>query len=210
MKQTTLIITTFLCLNFCLSQTQKKVINGIEFEIITTSVDEDQQTDFIELYRNDKKLLQHTLYDSDGDCSSENIELGTHKITDNTLIFYSYWASADRMMKNIYPYGFRKQIYYVTPKGTVSLESSQLYIEAYVDEWHVHQGMQYLNNKPKTNEEKESLKDYILKAEQMYDGHFVFGENKSVLENEVRQELAEAITENTKYWKAVYGENCKM
>ena len=210
MKQTTLIITTFLCLTFCFSQTQKEVINGIEFKIVTVSVDEDQQTDFIELYRNDKKLLQHTLYESDGDCSSENIELGAYKIIDNRLIFYSYWASADRMMKNIYPYGFRKQIYYVTPKGSVSLENSQLYIEAYVDEWNVHQGMQYLNNKPKTNEEKAYLKDYILKAEQMYDGHFVFGENKSVLENEIRQALAIAITENTKYWKAVYGDNCKM
>ncbi|WP_168800698.1 hypothetical protein [Psychroserpens sp. NJDZ02] len=53
-----------------MSQTQKEVINGIEFKIVTVSVDEDQQTDFIELYRNNKKISYHTLYELDGDYRS--------------------------------------------------------------------------------------------------------------------------------------------
>ena len=119
MKQINLIITIFLFINFGFSQTQKKVINGIEFKIVTISIDENEQTEFIELYRNNKKILTHTLSEFDGDCSSENIELGTYEIMDSNLIFYSYWASGDRMMKNIYPFGFRKQTYSINEKGFI-------------------------------------------------------------------------------------------
>ncbi|GAA3521685.1 hypothetical protein GCM10022393_40140 [Aquimarina addita] len=210
MKQINLLITIFLCINFGFSQTVKKIINGTEFKIITVTINENEQTEFIELYRNNNKLLTHILSNFDGDCSSENIELGEYEIKDSKLIFYSYWASGDRMMKNIYPYGFRKQIYLVNEKGFVSLESSKLYIETYVDEWNEHKGMKFLKIKPKTDSETELMNDYISKAEKMYFGNFVFGDHKNILENEVRKKIGETIIENTKYWKEVYGENCRM
>ena len=209
-KQINLLITISLFVNFCFSQTEKKVINGIEFKIVTVSIDENEQTEFIELYRNNKKILTHTLSEFDGDCSSENIELGTYEIKDSNFIFYSYWASGDRMMNNIYPFGFRKQTYSINENGLIRLESSKLYVESYVDEWNEHKGMKYLKIKPKNGSETDLLNDYISKAEKMYSGNFVFEDNKDALENEVRKKIGETIIENTKYWKEVYGENCRM
>ena len=210
MKHLYIILTTFIVVNFSFSQTQKEVINGIEFKIVTISIDEEEQTEFIELYRNDKKILTHTLSKFEGDCSSENIELGSYELSGSKLIFYTYWASGDRMMHNIYPYGFRKQIYAVDNNGLVHLERSKLYIESYLDEKYIHKGLKYLRTKPKTPKEKKWLNDYIVKAAKMYKGDFVLGDNKDLLEQEVRKKIGKTITENTKYWKEVYGNNCRM
>ena len=209
MKRIYFLIIIFI-VNLGFAQTTIKVINGVPFKIVTVSIEGEEQLEYIALYRNDKKILTHTIAKFEGDCSSENIELGDYKIVGTQLIFYTYWASGDRMMKNIYPYGFRKQIYSVDANGIVSLESSKLYIESYIDAWNEHKGLKYLKNKPKTAEEIELLNDYISKAEKMYKGDFVLGKNKDRLEAEVRKNIGEVITENTKYWKEVYGGNCKL
>ena len=89
MKQVTLLIITLLfTLNFGFSQTQKKVINGVEFKIVTVLKNAKEQSECIEIYRNNKKLLTHILSIFDGDCSSENIELGEYEINDSTITFY--------------------------------------------------------------------------------------------------------------------------
>ena len=211
MKQKYLLIITLLFIsNFGFSQTQTTEINGIDFKIVIVSKNEYEQTEFIEIYRNNKKLLSHTLSNFEGDCSSENIELGTYEIKDDSIIFYSYWASGDRMMKNIFPFGFRKQVYSVNKNGLVNLESSSLYIETYVDDYCKHKGMDFLENKPKSEIEQALKNDYISKAEKMYFGKFVFGKDKIALETEVRNRIGKTIVENTKYWKDLYGENCNM
>lgn len=65
-------ILLFFISNFGFSQTQKKMINGVVFKIVTISNDA-EQTETVVIYRNDKKLLTHILSRFNGDCSSENI-----------------------------------------------------------------------------------------------------------------------------------------
>jgi hypothetical protein len=196
--------------NLSFGQVEKKIINGTEFKIITFEKNDTEQTEYIEIFRNNKKLLSHTISDFDGDCSSENIELGDYQIIDSSIIFYSYWASGDRMVKNIYPYGFRKQIYSVSDNGTLLLKESEIYIENYVDSWSAHEGMKYLKQDPNSQTEIKLLKDYITKVETMYSSNFVSGKSKIELEKYVRNKLKDRIIENTKYWNEVYGENCNM
>lgn len=205
-------ILSFLILftNLSLAQSEEKIINETKFTVKTISRNDTEQTDYIELYRNNKKLLSHTLYDSDGDCSSETIELGGYDIKQDTLIFYSYWASGDRMNKYIYPYGFRKQIYNVADNGVLNLVQSQLYIETYIEDWKTHKGMKYLLSEPKTENEKALLKDYVSKVEKIYAADVVFGKEKDTLEIEVREKLKDEIYAATSYWKEAYGENCKL
>lgn len=194
--------------NLVISQTQTKIINGTTFKIVAVS-NEEKQTEYIEIYRNDKKILAHITSRFDGDCSSENIELGAYEIKDASFVFYTYWASADRMQHNRYPFGFRKQVYAVKKNGKVHLTSSKLYIESYVgDDWEVHKGMKYLKIEPQTAAEANLLKDYISKAEKEYFGNFVLGKNRDALEKEVRKKIGNLIFENTKYWEEVYGKNC--
>jgi len=194
--------------NLIISQTQTKIINGTTFKIVTVS-NEEKQTEYIEIYRNDKKILTHITSRFDGDCSSENIELGAYKIKDASFVFYTYWASADRMEHNKYPFGFRKQVYTVKKNGKLHLTKSKLYIESYVgDDWELHKGMKYLKIEPQTAAEANLLKDYISKVEKKYFGIFVLGKNRDVLEKEVRKKIGNLIFENTKYWEEVYGKNC--
>ena len=146
----------------------------------------------------------------DGDCSSENIELGDYEISNNNLTLYTYWASGDRMQKNIYPFGFRKEIYTFKKEGTIELEQSNIYIEDYVDSYTAHEGIKLLKNASVSETECKLIEDYTSKAEKMYDSHFVVGTEKENLEHSVRTKLKSKITENTSYWKEVYGDNCNM
>ncbi len=195
---------------FSYGQNEIKMINGTEFKLTTIEKNDTEQIEFIEIVRKNKKLLSHTIANFDGDCSSENIELGGYEIKESSIVFYSYWASGDIMGKNIYPYGFRKQIYSVDEKGTLLLEKSEIYIENYLDDWSVHEGIKYLNKELNSKSELKLLNDYISKAESIYSSKFVLGNNKIKLENYVRNKLKKVIEENTKYWKEIYGENCNM
>ncbi len=190
------------------SQNKVKIINGIEFEFKERTVDDLEQADYIELYRNGKKILTHTNFKTDGDCSSENLELGTYKIQGDKIYFYSYWASGDRMQKNVYPYGFRKQVYKVKENGEVTATNSVLYIESYVDSFNKPEAINYLDKKKKTATEIQKVKEYYSIIEKEYEGKFVVNKTKNKLEEEVRKMLKKEIKMNTKYWKEVYGANC--
>lgn len=212
MKKNKAILIIFLVLiyNLCLSQSEVKLINGQKFTINTVSINDTIQTEFIEIYRNKKKLISHILLNNEGDYSSENIEIGDYDIIVDSIIFYSYWTSGDRMGKNIYPYGFRKQTYQVSNDGSLNLVKSELYIETYVNNWTTHKGMKYLFNAPNAENAKTLFKDYVAKAEKMYSGSFVFGKEKDNLEIEIREKLKNKISAETNYWEEVYGQNCKI
>ena len=196
--------------SFCFAQKKVVLINAIEFNIDTTVVNDTVQTQFFDLYKDGKKVLTHILSDFDGDCSSKNIELGAYEIEGDFIILYSYWASADRMGKNIYPYGFKKQVYFVNSKGVILQKSSEIYIESYVDSWSKHKGINFLNKEPSTPQELAELEDYVSKAEVIWEGYFVRGKNKDDLEKQVRAKLKSEISNNTSYWAEVYGDNYKM
>ncbi|MBO0592502.1 hypothetical protein I2486_13935 [Cellulophaga sp. E16_2] len=204
-----LILLILLLPKLSISQVERINIQGKIVEFRTTSTNEDTQTETLTLFTGDKELASLILSDFDGDCSSENIELGTYKIIENSIIFYSYWASADRMQKNTYPYGFRKEQYRFDTNGELVLKATELYIETYVDDWTVHQGMTFLNTNPKSEHDLNLKNDYIAKAENMYQSHFVLGTEKQKLEQEVRKVLAAEIKKNTGYWAEVYGKNSK-
>ena len=113
------------------AETQNIQINQNNFELKTVlnQDDVDLLRKDIELYRNNQKLLTHTIYSTSGDCSISQIELGDYEVKDNNIIFYSYWASGDRQGLWTYPYGVRKQTYTVDAKGKVKLVSAVLYVE---------------------------------------------------------------------------------
>lgn len=176
-----------------------KNINGHQFEIVYKVDNKYTQRDFIELYRGKKKILIHTIFEINGDCSSETIELGTYKIKGNKLIFYTYWAGADRLPLGAFPYGFRKQIYNVTKNGKVNILKSIIYIEGH------NQAQELLRKKNLSEEEKHQLNKYIKICEREYLGQFVREQEKQKLEQEVRTILKEEIEFKTGNWtKEVY------
>ncbi|MBJ2175859.1 hypothetical protein JBL43_16515 [Aureibaculum sp. A20] len=208
MKKAYYVLFLVLFCTYAAAQEEKVLINGHHFKFVQTVVNDTLQADFIEIYKSNKKIITHTHSHFDGDCSSENIELGTYQIKENTIFFYTYWASGDRMNKNIYPYGFRKQTYKVANNGKVTLRSSIIYVKDYVDAYAEHKGMQFLDTVTNSANDQKLLNDYVSKVEEMYSSKFVFGKQKETLEKEVRTLLKNEIKENTGYWKEVYGDNC--
>ncbi len=219
MKLETLIILIFITFStFVLGQTVKIEINRTFFSFKQVKLDtiESAENEILELYRNDKKLLTHTLFKEDGDCSSIHIQLGNYKVEGNKIIFYSYWAATDRMPGSILPFGFREQIYSVDSLGTLKLTESKIYIENYTTSgtpnfleengWR-HKGLKHLTEHPKNDYEQRLLNDYILNIEKEYNAEFVLNEEKNVLEKKVRESLKEKIEKYTGNWTEgeVYG-----
>ncbi len=194
-------------------QTKDFKINGVTFTFKEVN---EESNKFLELYRGDNRLLTHTIFKEEGDCSSIHIQLGKYKITGSKIIFYSYWGSTDRMPNLILPFGFRKQIYSVDSAGVLKLIDSQIYMENYVktknkefleeNGWK-HKGLKYLNNTTKNEFEQRILDDYIKNIENEYNANFVLNEKKEELEKKVRNILKKEIKEHTGYWKEgeIYG-----
>ena len=171
------------------------------------------------VYRDKKKLLTHTIYKNDGDCSSVSIELGNYKVSGKEITFYSYWASADRQGLILMPFGFRKQIYRLDENNKLQIKENKIYIEDYVDktvgkekfyeEQNTirHIGRIYLNELPKTNFQLIARNDYINSIEKIYKAKFVLEKEREVLEDEVRSELKAEIALNTDGWsdKEIWG-----
>ncbi len=207
------IITYLLCINLS-GQSNHFTINNVEFHFETEKIDTLEGAEFetATLYRNDKKLLTHTLIRQEGDCSSVSIELGKYVIDDAKIIFYSYWAIADRMPSRLIPFGFRKQVYTVDRAGKLNLINSVIYIEDFIENqlgkdkfyhpknnW-FHIGLDYLNQPTKNEFEKEALQDYIQTIEKKYNSKFVLNKEKELLESEVRAKLDKQIEQNTGNW----------
>lgn len=195
-------------------QHKELVVNTQKFHIEikkgNTSNVFDEET--IHLYRGNQELLTHTVFKEEGDCSSISVELGTYKTTANSIIFYSYWTTADRMPTFVVPFGFRKQIYSVDKNGKLALVKSEIYMEDYLqknaeneriyqqNEECKHLGLPFLHEKPKTSFQQSALKNYIKNIEEKYHSRFVSGKEKKSLEAEVRQAMKTEIAENTSDW----------
>lgn len=193
-----------------MGQTKEVVIKDAKFKFVTTKLNDTLQKDFIVVYKAKKKVLEHTIYHSDGDCSSENLQLGTYEIKGAKIILYSYWAGADRMGKNMYPFGYKKQTYIVNSKGTIALEKSIIYVEDYVDSYEKPKAINYLYQTPKNAKERNELKRYVAEIEKIYEGNFVTGKELDKLAKEVNTKLKSEIKEHTSSWKEIYGVNCKL
>lgn len=199
----------FLCFSSLLCQTKEVVIKEHTFNFITTTINADQQKDYVTVYKEGSKLFEHILYESDGDCSSENLQLGSYEIKESSIILYTYWASADRMGKNIYPFGYKKQVCIINTDGTITIEKADIYVESYVDSYKEHKGMVFLHKSPRTVIEYALLKEYITAIEKMYMGNFVTGKELNKLAKDVRVELKTKIETHTRFWKEVYGKHSK-
>ncbi len=212
MKIETLIISIFLMFStFAFGQTKKVEINGILFSFKQIKLDtlESAENEIVELYRNGKKLLTHTMFKEEGDCSSTHIQLGKYKVDKNKIKFYTYWAATERMPGLILPFGFREQIYTVDSLGILKLSESKIYIENIVSSenkifleengWK-HKGLKYLNKVTKSKYEKRLLDDYIKNVEKEYNSKFVLNDNRDELEKKVRSIMEKEIEKYTGNW----------
>ncbi len=212
MKLETFIILIFTIISsFGYGQTKEIEVNGTLFLFKQIELDtlESAENKVLEVYRNEKKLLTHTIFIEEGDCSSINIQLGNYEIEANKVVFYSYWAATDRMPNSILPFGFRKQIYSVDSLGILKLTEAKIYIENYINSenkmfleengWK-HKGLKYLNIPVKNEYERRLLKDYITNVENEYNTEFVLGKAKDKLEKKVRDKLKAEIKKYTGNW----------
>ncbi|WP_335990847.1 hypothetical protein [Acinetobacter bereziniae] len=198
------------------AENQNLKINQTVFELKSASNQDDVDLirNDIELYRHGKKLLTHTLYATSGDCSITQIEVGDYAVKDNQIIFYSYWAAADRQGIWSYPYGVRKQTYTVDAKGNVKLVSALLYVEDVMDDplkINPDEGyLQFLHHPPKTKQQQRILNDYVQTMQTQYKGRFVHGQERALLIKEVKTRLAKQIARETQGWKEQFGNNARM
>ena len=179
------------------------------FKKVTLDSWEENKNVQVALYRNGKKLLTHTLFHHDGDCSSYQVQIGNYMIKENKIIFHSYWAATDRMPSSILPFGFREQIYTVDSSGIVRLTEAKIYLEemifseyeSYIEDggWG-HKGFKYLNKTPINKYEERLLADYMKGIEKEYNADFVLGNEKKGLEGRIRSSLKKEIDEHTGKW----------
>ena len=201
-----MLVLTFLPL-FCFGQ-QKVTTHHIPVEFKTVT-DNALSSEAVEVYRDSQKIHSHTLYLFDGDCSSEFIELGTYELTENTVIFYSYWASADRMRSPLLIFGARKQVYEITSEGELKIKKAEIYLEDYMSAWEIDKELSFLLTPKRSTEQETQLKAYIKIIERDYQAVFVL-KNKDALLHEVRGKLKDKISEATRNWDEFYHENVKM
>lgn len=181
----------------------KLMVNDTEFVIKQIENEDEFSGANIELYRNNRKLLTHTLLYSSGDCNSETVELGVYKVIDNTIVFYSYWAlSGDAPVS---PYGVRKQVYEVDENGRLALSYSRIYLEATRAGWGQddYEGVSYMYEEPSDDREREMLSKYKKAVERDYNARFVRnGSEKQQLFDEVRLVLKKEIDKATSGWES--------
>ena len=200
--------------SFAHAQTIQINHQAFELKTVMKETEESFERQEIELYRDDHQLLSHTLRLETGDCSIVSIELGDYEVKNNQIIFYSYWASADRQGLWMYPYGVRKQVYVVDAKGTVKLLSSVIYVEDIIGDLlksnPQEEYLQFLHTEAQTEQQRRSLNHYIQMIQKKYKAKFVDGQERALLLKEVKTKLAKQITTETKDWKEMYGSSAKM
>lgn len=160
----------------------------------------------LELYRNGKKLLTHTMTYIEGDCNSETVELGAYKIGKNEITFYSYWAlQGDAPVS---PYGVRKQVYNVDNNGRLRRTHSTIYLEAMRSGWGKddYQGVDFIYENPTNESEKKLLDNYKKAIERDFHATFILSDsNKKLLFEEVRTILKDKIDKATSGWEELGG-----
>lgn len=220
LKSIILFIAVFLFNNSGKCQDKIEKINGHQFRFeVMKSNQEYNDSSILNIYSESDKLLSHPLYYSEGDCSAIIVEAGKYNINNDSIILYTYWAVADRQPLPLLPYGFRKQIYQVSPDGKLNMVDAKIYIETHleqneqskqfysgVNKWY-HDGINYLDKDHLDQDKVAAIKDYTSKIENEYRARFVLGSEKQALEKEVRSIMKEEIHDATGEWKdgEVYG-----
>lgn len=207
MKNIYIIIGILFSIN-CSAQNKQIKIMDQDFIFKNLHIDS-LSRDVIEVYRDGKKILTHTAFAEDGDCSSISYEIGSYKISGNQILFYTYWTAADRQGLLIYPSGVRKQIYNVMEDGKIKLSEAKIYMEEIID-WDNRSDLAFLHKAVLNDNEKELFAGYKKTIETMYKATFVTGVEKQLLISEVKKNLKKKISSETKDWKNYYGTNVNM
>ncbi len=160
-------------------------IGGVGFyyekKVSTTS----ECTKAFELYRGDKKILSHILFNEEADCNSKSLELGDFETTDSSITFYSYWAWVGGCCG--LPFGARKQVFQTDNQGNLHLTESSIYLQPYT----------HTINEMPANEAQL----YMAKISTEYNANFVIGKQADELIAKVKHRFAEAIAIQTKGWE---------
>lgn len=170
---------------------QEITINHHSFTIVTERYDiYDSKGEVMKFYRDihdDKPLFHLTLSDATGGCSSRSLVDGAYEIEGNKIRLYSFFHRQGTAYME--PYGARVVEYKVDKSGELKRVRSEVYIETAQRGYENSKGMKYLFEKPKTQEAKRALADYIKEVEERYSAQFLLGkEGKSLIE-EVQEAL---------------------
>lgn len=198
-------------------KTEKYTINGITFTVVHKALN--TENSYIELFKGKKKLLKHTIWESGGDCNSESIEMGSFKVTNSSLILYTFWCKAGDAP--VSPFGAREQVYKFD-NGSLHLINSRLYIECIKEGYKMYpfsendvpadsphlkreilalKGQKYLSRTPVTKEEKNYYQLYIELMGEWYNAKFVDRDKFDDLLNDIRLVFKEELKEIDKKWE---------
>lgn len=171
-------------------------INGYDFKLKTIEGPPVKAIPYmeIELFNDEEKLLSHILSDEISNSDGVTVQLGAYGFNKNQLILYSYWAWAGNPDEP--KYGFRKQIYQVTPKGEIVLLKGEIYLEEGTE----NEGLEFLFKRAATASQKKQLSDYKKMIENKYNASFVEGSKKTDLMYEVKSLLGKDIRKVTDRW----------
>ena len=98
----------------------------------------------------------------------------------------------------------------VRDNGQLVMVNSELYIEAGNPGWPQTEGVEFLHEKPQTDEDHEKFSNYIHRMEKLYEADFVYGKQADALLIEVKEALNTIIKTETKYWDKNVGFGMKL
>lgn len=178
---------------FATSSVEDITIGKFDFLIIKKSYDiYDSKGELMQLYREERNKnllfsLRLTLKDATGDCASKGLQEGAYVVDEKGITLYNYWHRRGKAY--LEPYGARIQRYEVQTDGVLKQVYSAVYIESARKKHALDEGMKYLFETPKNNEEKKRLDSYINEIERVYKAKFVYGEEKDKLLEDVKKAL---------------------
>ena len=179
------------------SSTEEITINKQIFSVVKKSYDiYDSKGQYVKFYRVEKdekttSVLRLTLNDATGNCASRSLQDGAYEINGNTITLYTLWNRRGKAY--LEPYGAKIQKYEVQSNGMLKELSSYVYIEETRKKHDDGNGMEYLFNAPKNEQEEDKLKEYITEVEEKYHGKFLFGDERKKLIKEVKKALKRKI-----------------
>jgi len=177
---------------------QEITINHHSFTIVTEKYDiYDSKGEVMKFYKDihdDKPLFHLTLTDATGGCSSRSLVDGAYEIEGNKIRLYSFFHRQGTAYME--PYGARVVEYEVLNNGELKKIRSQVYIETAQRGYENSKGMKYLFQKPKTEQEKNALANYVKQVEEHYSAQFLLGKEGKSLIKEVKEAIKRKIKRN--------------
>ena len=123
-----------------------------------------------------------------GSCDVKNVEDGHYRLNKDSIVTHSRW---ERFNNDNAPIGDRMQVYKVDENGSFYVSDSKVYIEKSTMNDDADDGMKYLYEEAKTEDEKLLLAEYIASVERLYKAKFVMGKEAKMLRYEVNSALQE-------------------